>query len=101
MDIQIKQNEENVSIIIDGRIDTITAKDFEVKVKEVLALDAKKIAVDCEKLAYISSSGLRTFLILQKGANAKGASVVLQHLAEPIKEVFKITGFASIFNIED
>ena len=100
MDIKITKQEDCVIIAIEGRIDTITAKDFEASVMETLDGECLNIIVDCEKLSYISSSGLRVFLILQKGINAKNGKLVLRSMNDSIKEIFKITGFASIFTIE-
>ena len=101
MNIEITQKDGIATMSIEGRIDTVTAKEFEVKMNELLALSCNEMIADCSGMTYISSSGLRGFLILQKSANAKGATLVLKHLSDPIKEVFKITGFASIFKIED
>ena len=101
MTIEIIQKEDLSTLLIEGRLDTVTAKSFDVKIKEFLSLKSLKMVVDCSQLSYVSSSGLRCFLILQKSANAAGASLVLKGLSESIKEIFKITGFASIFTIEE
>lgn len=91
--------EDGVTIKINGRVDTTTAKDFEAEAKKVLEGDCSNVTIDCSDLSYVSSSGLRVFLILQKGVNAKKGKLVLSAMSDPIKEVFKITGFAAIFTI--
>lgn len=100
MEVTITKQDSCIIATIEGRIDTATAKDFEAKVRELLQDECTEIVLDCQNMSYISSSGLRSFLILQKGINAKKGKLVLRSMGEPIKEIFKITGFASIFNIE-
>lgn len=100
MEVTISNQDEKVLVTVDGRVDTTTAKDFEAEIRKVLEGDCSNIIVDCEKLSYVSSSGLRVFLILQKGVNAKKGKLTLTAMDAAIKEVFKITGFAAIFNIE-
>ena len=58
------------------------------------------VIIDCEKLEYIASSGLRILISILKGAKAGGSKVVLKQLNEDILSVFKMTGFISLFEIE-
>ncbi len=99
MEITITKHEDAILASIEGRVDTTTAKDFEIKVAELLSDECANIILDCEKMNYVSSSGLRGFLILQKGINAKKGKLVLQNMSAPVYEIFKITGFSTIFNI--
>ena len=100
MEITTTKKEDCILVAVNGRVDTTTAKEFETHISTVLNEECKNIVLNCENMIYISSSGLRVFLILQKGINAKGGTLVIRGMSEPIKEVFKITGFSSIFNIE-
>ena len=56
--------------------------------------------LDCQKLEYISSSGLRVFLKLKKFVDAKGGQVALSTLQPTVKEVFDMTGFAKMFQMK-
>lgn len=85
---------------IDGRIDTASAKDFETALLPLYEKANPDIEINCEKLSYISSSGLRVFLALQKKVMANNGQLVLKNLSEGIMDVFKMTGFSSIFKIE-
>lgn len=100
MDVIISNQDGCVVAAVEGRVDTTTAKDFELKVCEVLKGDCSNVVLDCAGLTYVSSSGLRVFLILQKSIMAKKGKLTIKSMSEPIKEVFKITGFLSIFTIE-
>ena len=99
MNVTITEQGSKTIIEIDGRIDTTNAKDFEQKIDSVLKTNMVDVEVNCEKLTYISSSGLRVFLLLQKNANAKKGHLTLKSLNHTILEVFKMTGFSSIFEI--
>ncbi len=100
MEMRITKQGSRLVAEIEGRVDTTTAKDFEAQVALLLQDECSDITLDCQKMSYVSSSGLRVFLILQKGINAKNGTLVLRSMSEPIKEIFNITGFASIFTIE-
>ena len=63
-------------------------------------VSGKEITVECTKLDYIASSGLRILLGLLKSAKANGNKVVLKNLNDEIKDVFKMTGFIDLFDIE-
>lgn len=99
MNIDIKEQELKTFILIDGRIDTTNAKEFETAILKTLEKDSLDIEIDCSKLSYISSSGLRVFLLMQKNITAKKGILVLKNMSNNILEIFKMTGFASIFKI--
>ena len=60
----------------------------------------KEITLDCTKLDYISSSGLRLFLSLRKEAASKGGKVIIMNINDEIKKVFMMTGFYNLFDIK-
>lgn len=100
MEVKITKDPEVTIIAISGRLDTNTSPELEKALEPVLFGDISHIIVDCNDLSYVSSSGLRLFLILQKNISAKKGSLSLRGLNPAIKEVFNITGFAAIFRIE-
>ena len=88
-----------IIVTVQGRVDTITAGDFEAKVKVLTENEITKMIIDCTELEYISSSGLRVFLIIQKKINARGGMLRLCCMQPAIKEIFDISGFSNIFKI--
>ena len=96
--ISVDKNNAVYTIFLEGRLDTLTSPDLELKVKEALG-DAKKLVFDLYKLEYISSAGLRVLLGAAQGMEGKGEMVVC-HLNQTVQEIFDITGFSNIFNIE-
>lgn len=89
----------NTAIIgVQGRIDTITAGEFEASLLPLTEKHAH-LVVDCSQLDYISSSGLRGFLMAQKKLTATAGKLRLCNLQPTIREIFDISGFSSIFAI--
>ena len=93
-----KTGSENVTISLEGRLDTTTAPQLEKELETVLTT-AKELVLDFAKLEYISSAGLRVLLKAQKVMNKQG-SMKLIHVSEDVKEIFEITGFVDILTIE-
>jgi anti-sigma B factor antagonist len=88
---------ENLTLAIDGRIDTITAPEFE---KEIDAIaDVTQLVLDFSGVEYISSAGLRVVLKAQKLMNQKG-KMKLINVNDDVMDVFDITGFLDILTIE-
>jgi anti-anti-sigma factor len=61
---------------------------------------AYNLILDFKELDYISSAGLRVVFVAQKKVNSLGTKLEITGSNENIKEVFNITGFASIINIK-
>ena len=91
----IKEN-GNLSITLDGRLDTNTAPELDGVINGNYE-EGISITLNCEKLSYISSAGLRVLLSAQK--KTKGA-MKLTGVCELVMEVFEMTGFADILVIE-
>jgi len=101
MEVVIDQKGEETVIKIKGRLDTNTAPpDVEKKMVRVGALRGYT-DVDCSDLEYVSSAGLRLFLILQKMTTAKKGSLRLIGMRNVVRETFSLTGFNALFKIED
>ena len=100
MEVKIlDQNGEKV-VVIEGRVDTVTASDLEMKVSPIWSTPAIKLAFDCEKLEYLSSSGLRIILSAHKQVTAKGGKFILRNLSREVRSVIDLTGFSRILTIE-
>ena len=98
--MMIHESRENgtISFALEGRLDTTTAPMLQEAL--IPAFDkAKEILLNLEKLAYLSSAGLRVLLIGQKTANAKGAALTVSGVSEDIMEVLDMTGFSDILTI--
>ena len=98
MTINKKANGTALEIALEGRLDTMTAPELEAELNKSLS-DADSLTLDFSKLDYISSAGLRVLLSAHKAMSAKGGMKVT-NVNEIVQEVFEVTGFADILNIE-
>ena len=97
MNIEIIDEAQKVTIKVSGRIDTVTAPTLEREI-ETLG-DVQELVLDFENLEYTSSAGLRVILKAQKKMAALGGMKIVNAGAD-IKEIFDMTGFSDILNIE-
>ena len=96
MIIDFTKNGEILNVNLEGRLDTTTAPEFENFLSNNLA-GVSAIEINCEKLTYVSSAGLRVLLSAHK--RMMGA-VTLTNVCELVMEVFEITGFVDILKIK-
>jgi anti-anti-sigma factor len=95
---QIKKGNYLV-IELNGRLDTSNYGELEKSLIELIDKGVKDIIVNCAGLNYISSSGLRVFLMALKKITMSGGNFRLCSLQDNIREIFEIAGFTSIFSI--
>ena len=99
MSLNIEKKFSDVNtIVLSGRLDTVTAPQLEAELEKILS-DSDALVLDMANLEYISSAGLRVILKAQKAMNTKG-TMKLIHVGESIMEDFDITGFSDFLNIE-
>ena len=100
MKTNIEEKDGKFIATLNGEMDTAAALEAEEVLKPLYKTDGKDVIVDCTKLEYIASSGLRILLSILKGAKAGGSRVVMKGVNEDIQTVFKMTGFISLFDFE-
>ena len=96
MKIDFTKNNRSITVSLDGRMDTTTAPEIEKFLIEN-CVDINELILNCEKLVYVSSAGLRILLSTHKKMNG---SMKLVNVGELVMEVFEMTGFVDILNIE-
>lgn len=98
MTIEIKKQNEEITIEVAGRLDTITAPVLEKTINESIGA-IKSLVLDLRELKYISSAGLRVLLTAHKKMQRVG-SMKLVGVCEDVMDVLEMTGFADILVIE-
>ena len=98
MKINKKQDGSKLVIALEGRLDTTTAPELEQELKTSLD-GVTDLTLDMTNLDYISSAGLRVLLSAHKTMMKQGQMKVT-NASEIVKEVFEVTGFSDILNIE-
>jgi anti-anti-sigma factor len=100
MTTTIQTSGNQIIAVFDGRLDTAAAISAAEAVKPLQEAENKEIILDCTKLEYISSSGLRIFLSIRKVAATHGSKVIVRNINNDIRQVFMMTGFISLFEIQ-
>lgn len=98
MTITKQENGAELTLSLEGRLDTSTASLLDAELKESVG-DKTALILDLKKLEYISSAGLRVLLSAQKIMNKQGSMTVM-NVNESVMDVFEITGFSDILNIK-
>ena len=97
MKTTIQEQDNQFVVNLDGELDTAAALETEKVLQPLFKSNGKDVLFECEKLEYISSSGLRILLGILKDARANGSKVIMKGVNDDIKSVFKLTGLISLF----
>lgn len=99
MNILKKQEGSNLTVALEGRLDTTTSPQLESELRTAVN-GVSALVFDFDGLDYISSAGLRVLLSAQKVMNKQG-SMTIKNVKPEIMEIFEVTGFIDILTIEE
>lgn len=99
MNITKSINENTTTLVLSGRLDTVTSTQLSNELGVVFQEGAVNLVFDFKALEYVSSAGLRVLLTAQKKINSLGMEMKIISISETVKEIFDITGFSGIINI--
>ncbi|MCL2068349.1 MAG: STAS domain-containing protein [Oscillospiraceae bacterium] len=99
MDISTTRDGDSVTIGISGKLDSLTSPKLTEALAAVLEGGAKSIRIDFGGVTFISSAGLRVLLQGERNAKKEGVRQVLVNVTEAIMDVFEMTGFTVLLNI--
>jgi anti-anti-sigma factor len=99
MNITVSKENDFSIVRVEGRVDISTAKVFEAQMNALIEAGCIEMIVDCSDLVYISSSGLKVLIALQRQLASSQGKITLCSLQPGIAKIFEISGFGSIFPI--
>lgn len=99
MNIKLINRGQEGELVLEGRLDTLTAPEAE-EVFNQMAERFKKIVLNMAGVEYVSSAGLRTLKRLHMAMKKKNGSLVLTNVRKMVMEVFEMTGFAGLLKFE-
>ena len=99
MNIIKHQEGSTLTVALEGRLDTVTAPQLEGELRTAVS-GISELVFDLGALEYVSSAGLRVLLSAQKVMNKQG-SMIIRNVKPEIMEIFEVTGFLDILNIEE
>ena len=98
MEILKELNGDQLLIKVVGELNSFTAAELEKVIKDYLD-DIKNLDFDFKELDYLSSAGLRVLLVAQKIMSKQG-KMTLHNVNDSVMDIFEITGFINILDIE-
>ncbi len=101
MEVKITEKDNVMIAALAGRLDTAVSQEVATALQPLIDNADKTLVLDCKDLAYISSSGLRIFLTVRKATAAKGGKVIVRDITPEIRQVFMMTGFLNLFEIQE
>lgn len=92
---------DHTLVIPEGRVDFESAVEFQSQLERAIAATRTGVAVivDCSALEYVSSAGLRAFLLAARAAQRASIPFALSSLRPAVREVFELSGFSKIIPI--
>ncbi|WP_019867232.1 STAS domain-containing protein [Methylovulum miyakonense] len=101
MDFKTKNEAGTLIVSVGGRLDTVTAPEYEKQIRALIDGGNSRFVVDFARLDYISSAGLRGLLVMAKLLNAKDGKVCFANVNGNVRSVFEMSGFNDLFKIEN
>ena len=86
-------------ILMPGRLDTTNVQEIENELRSLSSGDPRKIVIDLSRTEYMASAGLRVMLQMTRDLVKNGGAIALTGLKPPIRNIFEMAGFTSIFRI--
>lgn len=100
MNIDTKIDGANVIATVQGDIDGKSAPQIQAELLAALQ-SGSRLLVDMQRVAYLSSAGLRMLLLLYRQVATKKGKVVLVGVSEEIRDTMSMTGFINFFTLAD
>jgi len=101
MEISTRTQQDVTIVALAGHLDSNTSPEAQAAIDAILAGGGRKVVIDFSALDYISSAGLRVLLGTAKRLNQERGALRLFGLNETVREVFEISGFATILSVVD
>ena len=99
MNIDKNYNDKELTLTVEGRIDTLTSKELEDEITAELG-NFDSLILDFANLEYISSAGLRVLISTQKKLKADNILMTIKNVNDSVREIFRMSGFDKILKIE-
>ena len=99
MNIDKNYNDKELTLTVEGRIDTLTSKELEEEITAEMG-NFDSLILDFANLEYISSAGLRVLISTQKKLKADNIPMIIKNVTDSVNEIFRMSGFDKILKIE-
>jgi anti-anti-sigma factor len=97
MKTTIEKTKGKALVTLEGTLDSYVSDEVSEKLEELYELENTEITLDCTKLDYIASNGLRAFFTLVRNTKPNGCEIIVKGANKLLMEVFESTGFIEFF----
>ena len=97
MKTTIETSEGKVLVTLEGKLDSIVSDEVGEQFEPLYDVENTEITLDCTKLEYIASSGLRLFFLIARNALPNGNKLFIKGANPMLMNVFQSTGFDGFF----
>jgi anti-sigma B factor antagonist len=99
LNTRIERHGAATVVVAGGRLDFSAAASFQAQLEQLLAGAGGALIIDCAQLDYVSSAGLRVFLLAARGAQRAGRYFAVCALQSAVREVFDLSGFGRVMPV--
>ena len=99
MNIDKNYSDKELTLTVEGRIDTITSQELDKEINEEMG-NFDSLIMDFTDLEYISSAGLRVLIATQKKLKPENIPFVIKNVNDTVNEIFRMSGFDKLLKIE-
>ncbi len=101
MNIEERTGDSAVIVSLDGRLDGTTAPDVEKQVSAIVDRGDVRIVLDCDRMSYVSSAGLRVLLLCARKCQQGGGKLAIAGLQPECLSVLEMSGFHKIIECHE
>lgn len=101
MNLIAERHENVLSLGVKGRLDWSTSDAFRDAIKDAVQETDRALIMDFGDLDFIGSAGLRVILLTAKSLLERDAKLLLCGLSDPVRDVFRVTGFEQLLPIHE
>jgi anti-anti-sigma factor len=102
MNASLRRYASTAVLRVSGRLDQDTCEAFRVQLMkrvEEAAREGGTVVLDLSDLEYVSSAGLRCFMLASREAKVQQARISVASLQPMVEEIFEISHFNLVFQV--
>ena len=91
---------KNLTLTLEGDLDSVSSPGVEQKIEEVLELNIESLNLDLSKVRYISSIGVRVLVIAYKKAMTDEKKVAIVAMSTKVQDILNEVGILPLFEVK-
>ena len=100
MQIVIEVAPASLTIALEGDLDAVAAEELDARVDALVTVPISDVFVELGALSYLSTTGIRSFIRLDKKLRAAGKRLVFRNVAPPVIRTFQYCAVDKYFIFE-